>query len=216
MATPPVPDRCFRKHLLDEANTYIAKTGKWYCRTCGRENVAKQRNAVRVERERKRLAAIEARPVWPDVELAWAAGLFEGEGTVTMVNGGREGYVRSLATVTSTDPDVLESFMRMWPGQFRSVGQPTPRAREAWKWTVEGDTLIAFLLDLRPHIRTPRVAAKFDLLIEVQRIRRPGSRDPNYKSMLQAYRERMRVLNLRGVHGPPAVSASIGASVPSR
>lgn len=206
-----IPAACGKNHVLDEANTYIDKTGKWHCRTCARDAQARWHAAKREEALAARAERLANRPRWDPVDLAWVAGLFEGEGTVTIVSGGK--YTRSLACVTSTDLDVLEPFFRMWPGTKRSH-TPKGNAREAHEWRVQGETLMAFLLDVRPYLRTPRVQAKFDLVLEVQKLRRIGSRDPQYGEIMRGYRDRMRVLNHRGTSPLPSVSASGPSIVP--
>jgi len=195
-----IPPSCGKGHSLDEANTWIDKTGKWHCRTCARGRSVARFERRWQKRKQEQAARLASRPDWPPTDLAWVAGLFEGEGTATLVNSGRWGHVRSVVMVTSTDPAILEPFQHMWPGRMYHRHPRTPKESEAWTWSAEGETMMAFLLDVRPHLRRPRMAEKFDLILEVQSIRRQGSKDPDYKALLQGYRERMRVLNQRGHH----------------
>lgn len=196
-----IPPACGHGHALDKANTYIwPKNGKWQCRKCIHDRHLRHRAKVLAVRRAETAARLAARAVWPPENLAWAAGLFEGEGTATLLNGGRKNYVRSMIQLTSTDREVLEPFMRMWGGRTRSVGFKSANAREAWTWIAEGERMMAFLLDVGPHLRTTRVKAKFDLLLAVQDERRPGSRDPDYTERMQAHRVVMRALNRRGRH----------------
>lgn len=92
-----------------------------------------------------------------DVEIAWAAGLFEGEGSF------RKAKTSVVATVTSTDFDVLEKFAEI-VGVGRLWG---PRQREAhlkpiWDWIASGDDAIAVVEAFAPHLgrrRTEQVRA---------------------------------------------------------
>jgi hypothetical protein len=74
-------------------------------------------------------------------DIAWAAGLFEGEGCFylgrTMSNGGRYENLYAKATVTSTDEDVIRKFHSFLG--FGQVTGPTPDHRGKnrkvrWTW----------------------------------------------------------------------------------
>lgn len=95
---------------------------------------------------------------------------------------------------------MVDFFDYRWPGQLRYI-QPRSinnNARTAWVWTVQGPALVAFLADLAPCLRTDRVKAKVALVMEAQSKRRQGSRDPNYRAMMEGYRLAIREMNRRG------------------
>jgi len=195
------PTHCVNGHEFNEENTYVwPKTGKWVCRACVRERMQRRRSqekAVRVEVEAERIAALK--PDLSTIDLAWAAGLFEGEGTVTITKAGRKGHTRGFVSVTNTDRDVVDFFHSHWGGHLRSVGKPSERAREAFEWRLYSSSLAAmFAEQILPYIKTTRVRQKMELLIEASATRQRGSRDPDYKARQHELRERMRKLNRRG------------------
>src|SRR3990172_12809075 len=81
----------------------------------------------------------------------WAAGHFEGEGTVTISGASRRGYTRPLVVLASTDFQVIEFFNERWPGTIRTY-QPkskTGRAKLARVWSLNSfEAVRAFLLDM--------------------------------------------------------------------
>jgi hypothetical protein len=133
---------------------------------------------------------------------SWAAGFFEGEGTVTITRSGRRGYTRPLVCLTSTDREVIDLFQARWPGVVRTY-QPKGNARIAHVWTLNvRPTIRAFLVELLPHLRTQRVQAKARLVIEDVDARVQGSRDPGYMVACHARREAVAALNKRGSRVP--------------
>lgn len=71
----------------------------------------------------------------PSVEeqLAWAAGLFEGEGWFTIGHGVPQACIRS------TDRDVIVRFCEiMGHGHVRMVDKGNPRYKKQWHWGITG------------------------------------------------------------------------------
>src|SRR5690242_14193138 len=102
---------CGNGHPLTDSN--VRRDGRRRrCRACARDRSSayrRRRRAVRMATRRT------ARP--PDIELAWAAGMFEGEGTVTISAAGRHGYTRPVVTLANTDRQVVDFFQARWPGR---------------------------------------------------------------------------------------------------
>jgi hypothetical protein len=96
-------------------------------------------------------------------EIAWAAGLFEGEGSAFIASQHRQPKM----TLVMTDQDVVERFQRvMGVGQVRTYGHNTGgRRKPYWMWTVQSraDVLVAASI-LLPHLGRRRTAA----VLEVQ------------------------------------------------
>lgn len=136
------------------------------------------------------------------LELAWAAGLFEGEGTVTIIGQGKKRrYTRPIVTLSSTDSEIVDFFQKRWPGNLRwYLPKKSLNAKPAISWTLQNRTAIKrFLNDIRPYIQTARVWQKIELLFEDINARVQGSRsDPLYIERCQSRRTRMMNLNLRG------------------
>lgn len=136
-------------------------------------------------------------------DCEWAAGLFEGEGTVTLATNRIASYTRARVLLSSTDQEIVNFFHTRWPGSCRNYmpQSRTGRAKRAWSWTVSCRKAITFLQDIRPYIRTSRVRAKIDLVFEAQAHRHQGPSPDQaaYRRLHDGYRARMTGLNRRGV-----------------
>lgn len=73
----------------------------------------------------------------PREDLAWAAGLFEGEGSFFINNKKADGkhYQGVTASLGSTDRDVLERFQAvLGVGHIRKHSPGDERWRQSWQW----------------------------------------------------------------------------------
>lgn len=103
-------------------------------------------------------------------EVAWAAGLFEGEGCFSMQrrSGKGRGSVRHVlltATLSTTDEDVIRRFaaavgMGNVTGPLRRGGKPV------WRWTVSGAQATALYALLEPGLGERRRARYAELYQE--------------------------------------------------
>lgn len=124
----------------------------------------------RVERAKARHARVEAwkRNISP-ADLAWAAGHFEGEGTISLSAERRSGYVRPLASLASTDLQVICLFSEWWPTSIagKKPRYPTANSRAVYRWEINSAMKVrAFIDQLQPYLRTERCRAKFALVSE--------------------------------------------------
>ena len=134
-------------------------------------------------------------------ELAWAAGLFEGEGTVTIGRRGYDDTYRLIVTIQMTDPEVISWFDTRWPGWTQIAPRPG-RRKPAYVWTLNAQRAEAFLQDIEPFIQSSRVRAKVDVAFRfraLQAILKRVGRGPAYKDAQRALYGEMRTLNRRGV-----------------
>src|SRR5262245_43395380 len=93
-------------------------------------------------------------------KLAWARGLFEGEGTSTIgVRKSNETY-RLIATVRNTDISIVEFFYHRWSGWLQPAYGSRPGRKPAWYWTVAGPRAERFLRAIEPFVFTERVRMK--------------------------------------------------------
>jgi hypothetical protein len=139
----------------------------------------------------------------PSVEdLHWAAGLFEGEGTVTIAKSGgkkRPTLTRTRVLVGNTDKEVVEFFFNRWGGRVRPRPPSTKRARPSFEWAHGGAEAAFFLRDIQSYLRTQRVKVKVALVLKSEELRRA---DPfKARPGLQRAMNEIRELNRRGVIG---------------
>jgi hypothetical protein len=88
-------------------------------------------------------------------EIAWAAGLFEGEGSITHVRG------RTQLRIQMADPEVLERFLEI-VGVGKIYGPYTKPARDGykrkprWIWICDGPFVPVIFRTLAPWLSTRR------------------------------------------------------------
>ena len=132
-------------------------------------------------------------------DLAWAAGFFEGDGSI----GIRPGGLSFACSVTATDMDTINFFQERWPGYVKRVSggifwQP------AKAWTVQAIKAVAFLRDILPYVQADRTRTRIDLALEFQAQKRHRSQqDAGYAARQLEYHAAMKQLNLRGAQGKP-------------
>ena len=133
-------------------------------------------------------------------ELVWAAGLFEGEGTVRINKPTRRNCGTLIVSVVNTDRDVLDFFQARWPGYMKRATGLGPRQRPAWVWVIAARRAAAFLRLIQPFIVRARVLERIDVALQFQDDKVVGRNRPAHyvESQWHSYWW-MRELNVRGV-----------------
>jgi predicted XRE-type DNA-binding protein len=101
-----------------------------------------------------------------NASLAWAAGLFEGEGTITPKHGKGMDH-RYQAAVIMTDEDVVRRFgVAVKIGKVYGPYQPTnPRAKPIWRWTTTKNSEVEELYALIGERLGERRRTRFEAAI---------------------------------------------------
>lgn len=87
------------------------------------------------------------------VTVSWAAGLFEGEGTVGIVKN------RVVAAIHMTDRDILEKMLENFGGKIYDCKKQQEHHKESWKWVISSSEFaIEFLNEIYPFMGTRRKA----------------------------------------------------------
>jgi hypothetical protein len=102
------------------------------------------------------------------IDIAWAAGLFEGEGCITKLNRG----TTIQLSITSTDYDVLEKFKGI-VGCGTIYLNGTPRKdthKQAYRWALSASRDVKVILGLiRPHLCLRRAEKADEALLILSR-----------------------------------------------
>jgi hypothetical protein len=170
-------------------------------RKYAREYQKRRRALLATARWEARCARIESRKHVSDIDCAWAAGHFEGEGTVTLTRAGRIMYVRPQVSLSSTDVVNVEFFHERWPGYRRSFTpkRATGNVQVAHVWNLNsGERIQAFLLDILPQIRTARVRAKIEIVLADIKDRGLYQQQPEIRARSEHRRLAIRRLNAKG------------------
>jgi hypothetical protein len=135
-----------------------------------------------------------------ELELIWAAGLFEGEGTVSINKAHKKHRGTLRCMVGSTDIEIVKFFLARWGGHWHEV-KASGNKQTAWKWSVAATKAEKFLRKIFPYIYTKRVKEKALLGLEFQsqKIIGRGSHSQKYRERQFEYYTRMKHLNLRGI-----------------
>lgn len=89
-------------------------------------------------------------------DLAWAAGIYEGEGSTAIADFRKGGNLGSLrASVTSTDFDIVDFFAENWGGHVY-VREQRPGCMPVSRWTVISRQASLFLIAIQPYVKAAR------------------------------------------------------------
>jgi len=102
------------------------------------------------------------------LELAWAAGLFEGEGSVRINKPGLRNWGTMVASVVNTDFQIVRFFQDRWPGYCRLATGLRPEQNPALVWLVAARQAAAFLEAIQPYVLSSRVQNKISVALEFQ------------------------------------------------
>lgn len=137
------------------------------------------------------------------VDLAWQAGIMEGEGTVALTSPQdkrRTGHVR--VQIANCDFQLLTPFVDWWGGYFRHRRTPPGNRKPSADWTCDSLKAERFLRAIRPYVRSDRMKARIDLALAFQKSKsstQPGQRlGAADKAFQERCRQEMKVLNHRG------------------
>lgn len=105
----------------------------------------------------------------PDIEVAWAAGLFEGEGCfVHLKPQPKDRFARFGMSLQMCDEDIVRRFAEI--AGFGSVGtlatpsMETRQRKPAWRWRGYGVKAEAFARLLQPHFGVRRSGRMEEIL----------------------------------------------------
>lgn len=139
-----------------------------------------------------------------DTELAYVAGLIDGEGCVHLDV--PKGTYLARVSVGMTEPalPLLISLRQTWGGTLYQQRKASERWAAAWTWHMTGDRASALLLAIRPFLRLK--GAQADAALRVEQIRselvsrRNGQKKwtPEARAACEAIKQEMHVLNAKG------------------
>lgn len=115
-----------------------------------------------------------------EVELAWAAGLFEGEGSVRISKPAARNWGSLNVDVPNTDEVLVRFFHERWGGSV-SHHPAVLRRRGYWRWRIAAKQAATFLAAIRPYVVSERVAEKIDHGLAFQAQKQPNRSDEGYR-----------------------------------
>jgi len=134
----------------------------------------------------------------------WAAGFFEGEGTVRINNPLKRTLGHLVVSIVNTDKSLIDGFIQKWNGTIHSATGLRPDQRPAWVWIIVARQAVPFLEAILPYIVSPRQRKRIQLGLEYQRQKHHGGKwiTDEYREQQFSYWLQMRELNVRGNRSP--------------
>src|SRR5215472_10972107 len=96
------------------------------------------------------------------IELAIAAGLMEGEGTIRIARPRKYTKGTLCVSVTNTDKEIIDWMNHRWPGYVKPLSVSGANRKPAWMWLICARRARAFLRAIKPFIVTTRMAERID------------------------------------------------------
>lgn len=107
-------------------------------------------------------------------DLAYAAGLFDGEGTVTLGRTHANKRRYPVISLTSTTKELVDIMKELFGGSIRARKIPkNPKHNQAWIWELTNDSAIEVLCKILPHLREPEKIRRADLIVRKYKLVTP-------------------------------------------
>lgn len=99
-------------------------------------------------------------------DLIYAAGLFDGEGTVTLTKQkANQPFKTPIACMTSTSKELVDFMQQTFGGTLTYRPSQNANWQSAWVWRVSYDTALDFFEKIQPFVREKNKRRRIDLLL---------------------------------------------------
>lgn len=133
-------------------------------------------------------------------DLAWQAGILEGEGYIAIQHTTTKALGFLQVTVNNCLPEIPATLNEAWGGHLSKRNATQPNHRDYWIWSVSSWNAASFLLAVEPYLRTDHYRRKTGhaLNYQHQKTRTHESRTTAYHDRQDWYYQAMRQMNERG------------------
>ncbi|MGH7410270.1 MAG: hypothetical protein ACREJ6_04310 [Candidatus Methylomirabilis sp.] len=133
------------------------------------------------------------------VDLAYAAGFFDGEGSISILKA-REGQrgPKICISASQTRPRVIKWLQELfgcgsvhhYPVETRPIGRTGKPIRPLWLWSVSGDKAVEIIILLKPFMRVKHneVTLIMEFLSEYEMHRRVGN---THEQVVAAFKQEL-------------------------
>jgi len=98
--------------------------------------------------------------------LAYTAGLIDGEGTITLLRGrAKDKFRHPVVSVTSTSPELIEFLHQTYGGVIVNQKVYKSHHKKSWSWKLTYDTAIEFIRQIRPYMRESSKCNRCDMIL---------------------------------------------------
>jgi hypothetical protein len=134
---------------------------------------------------------------------AWAAGLFEGEGTVRIHGRIRRRTIGLYVAVGNTSKELIEP-LAAWGGKIglhhRAATARRKNQQPSWRWNAYPSVAERFLRDIQPFLMGYRNKLRVSIALDFQAQKQVGGHvDADYWATQLVYFQLMKILNARGL-----------------
>lgn len=98
-------------------------------------------------------------------DFVYAAGLFDGEGSVSLVKHRTTRWHSPQVSVASTDHEICEWFQTRFGGSIVTKQPRMPNHSLSWDWRLTDRRALDFLQKIRPYLVIERKIRRIDLLL---------------------------------------------------
>ena len=125
-------------------------------------------------------------------DLAYCAGLMDGEGCITLSKDGDTNY-RLRIKITSTDYSVLEWLQEHFGGSINLSRKESEYNKEAWDWICRTEDQVVFLFGILPYtiIKRAQIIEALNYHFEKQN---GGKMTEDEFALRSAYYERLKAM----------------------
>lgn len=99
-------------------------------------------------------------------ELSYAAGLFDGEGTVTLTRNKANEQRSPTVSLSSTTYELVQFMKDTFGGRIVTLTRTKKQGhKQAWHWQTSYSKAIEVLIQIRPYLREPEKTRRADMII---------------------------------------------------
>lgn len=143
------------------------------------------------------------------MNLAYAAGFFDGEGSAGFGRARTSIFPRVL--VTNTNREILEEFQKAYGGDIQALTKRKPGWKQGWYWRVTWSRAVKFLADIEPYvqIKSDQLSTVFAWdAIRLGSGKQTALKRQEYLDTVELLVDRMHWLNQRGpIQGEDPINA---------
>lgn len=104
-------------------------------------------------------------------DLAWVAGLIDGDGCITMNKQTNGSYRKPMVVVDNCDEEILDSLVEIAGGSLVTKKKYQDHHRQAYSWRLYGaDNVIGFLREILPYMRCQHKIDRARMLVEEYKV----------------------------------------------
>lgn len=101
-----------------------------------------------------------------EFEKGYAAGIIDGEGTVTLTKiHSTDKFRAPVVEVTSTTYAILEKMVELAGGSISTISKKQLNWKQAYKWEIKYDKAINFLTEIKDYLLEPKKKYRANIIV---------------------------------------------------